>query len=118
MMLRNSLLILLIVLMPIRTFASESMGLKMAKSTHSMEMMADSDFSHCEMMQPDSTGFYSQSEHHDKPACQACSLCMAFAFAVPAIPLNTNNYSRQLAIRYVLFIDNASLALPIKPPIL
>ena len=116
-MLRNSLLILLIALLPIRTFASESMGLKMTQSTHSMEMMADDDVSHCEMMQSDFTSPHSQSEHHDKPACQACSLCMVFAFAVPAIPLNTNNHSHQLAIRYVLLIDNASLALPLKPPI-
>ena len=116
-MLRNYLLILLIVLLPIRTFASESMGLKMAQSTHSMEMMADDDFSHCEMMQSDSTSPHSQSEHHDKSACHECSLCMAFAFALPAIPLNTNDYSYQLAIRYILFIDSAPLALPLKPPI-
>lgn len=116
-MFRNFLLILMIVLLPIRTFASESMGLKMAQSTHSMEMMADGDFSHCEMMQSDSTSPHSQSEHNDKPACQACTLCMAFAFAVPAISLNTNDYSHQASIRYVLFIDSAPLALPLKPPI-
>ena len=115
-MFRNSLLILLVLLLSIRSWASESMGLKMAQSTHSMEMMADGDFSHCEMMQSDSSP-HSQSEHHDKPACQACSLCMAFAFAVPAISLNTNDYSHQAAIRYVLFIDSAPLALPLKPPI-
>ena len=39
-MFRNSLLILLIFLLPIRSWASESMGLKMAQSTHSVEMMA------------------------------------------------------------------------------
>jgi hypothetical protein len=116
-MFRNSLLILLVLLLPIRSWASESMGLKMAQSKHSMEMMANGDFSHCEMMQSDSTSPHSQSEHHDKPACQACILCMAFAFAVPAISLNTNDYSHQAAIRYVLFIDSAPLALPLKPPI-
>ena len=116
-MFRNSLLILLIFLLPIRSWASESMGLTMAESTHSMEMVTEGDFSHCEMMQSDSTSPHSHSEHHDKPACQACTLCMAFAFAVPLVSMNTNDYSHQLAMRNVLFIDSAPLALPLKPPI-
>ena len=50
-MFRNSLLILLIFLLPIRSWASESMGLKMAESTHSMEIVTEGDFSHCETTQ-------------------------------------------------------------------
>jgi len=46
-MIRNYLLILLVALLPIRSFASESMGFSMAQSTHSMEMMADGDSGQC-----------------------------------------------------------------------
>lgn len=117
-MLRNSLLILLVVLLPIRSFASESMGFSMARSTHSMEMMADSDTSHCEMMESSSKNSDPQSEQHDKPTCNACSLCMAFAFAVPAPLMNINQLSYQFLQREPLPIHSALLALPIKPPIL
>jgi hypothetical protein len=116
-MLRNCLLILLIALLPIRSWASESMGLKMVYPTHSMQMMADGDASHCEMMQSSPTNSNSQSEHNDKPVCQACSLCMAFAFTTPAIPMNVNFYSPHLIVREVLLIHSATLALPLKPPI-
>jgi hypothetical protein len=116
-MLRNCLLILLVALLPIRSFASESMGFSMAQSTHSMEMMADSDASHCDMMESSHSNQDSQSEQHDNPTCNACSLCMAFAFAVPSITMNMNFYSHQLIVREVLLIDSASLALPLKPPI-
>jgi len=117
-MFRNCLLILLVVLLPIRSFASESMGFSMAQPTHSMAMMADSDASHCEMMQSSHSNQDSQSEQHDNPTCNACSLCMAFAFAVPSTTMNMNFYSHQLTVREVLLIDSASLALPLKPPIL
>ena len=117
-MLRNFLLFLLIALLPIRSFASESMGFSMAQSTHSMEMMAGGDFSHCEMMQSVSKSANSESEQHDKPTCQACSLCMAFAFVVPTQLMSFNQFSYQLLQRELLLIDSALLALPIKPPIL
>jgi hypothetical protein len=117
-MLRNCLLILLVALLPIRSFASESMGLSMPQSGHSMQMMTEADASHCEMMGSSSPSSNSQSEHHDKPVCQACSLCMAFAFTVPYTTMNMNFYSHQLTVREVLLIDSASLALPLKPPIL
>lgn len=117
-MFRNCLLILLVVLLPIRSFASESMGFRMAEPTHSMEMMADSDTSHCEMMQSSSKNSDSRSEQHDNSTCNACSLCMAFAFAVPSTAVNMNFYSHQITVREVLLIDSASLASPLKPPIL
>ena len=117
-MFRNCLLILLVALLPIRSWASESMGLKMAQPTHSMEMMADSDASHCEMMQSGSTDHQSRSEQHDNPTCNACSLCMAFAFVVPTPVMNINQRSYQFVQPEPLFIHSALLALPIKPPIL
>jgi hypothetical protein len=117
-MFRNCLLILLVVLLPIRSFASESMGFSMAQPTHSMAMMADSDASHCEMMQSSHSNQDSQSEQYDNPTCNACSLCMAFAFVAPSTNMNMNFYSHQLTVREVLLIDSASLALPLKPPIL
>ena len=116
-MFRNCLLILLVVLLPIRSFASESMGLSMPQSEHSMQMMSEADASHCEMMGSSSPSSNSQSEHHDKPVCQACSLCMAFAFAVPSPLININKLSYHLVQREPLFIHSASLALPLKPPI-
>jgi len=116
-MFRNCLLILLVALLPIRSWASESMGLKMAQPTHSMQMMAEGDASHCEMMQSSSTNSNSPSEQHDKPVCQACSLCMAFAFAVPTPLMNINQLSYQFVQPEPLFIHSALLALPIKPPI-
>ena len=115
---RNYLLILLVALLPIRSFASESMGLSMSQPTHSMEMMADSDASHCEMMQSWHRSQDSQSEQHDNPTCNACSLCMAFAFAVPTPLININQLSYQFSQREPLLIHSALLALPIKPPIL
>lgn len=116
-MFRNCILILLIVLLPIRTFASESMGLSMNQPILSIEKMVVGDASHCEMMQSESDNPNAPSEHHGKPACQVCSLCMAFAYIQPSISININHYSYQLAVRKVLLIDSASLALPIKPPI-
>ena len=116
-MLRNFLLILLVVLLPIRSWATDRMGLKMAQPTLAVQTMSDSDASHCEMMLFDSTKSNSQTEHHDNPICQACSLCMAFAFAGPEMPMNTNDYSHQWTVRDVLSIDSALLALPLKPPI-
>jgi hypothetical protein len=94
------------------------MGFSMTQPKHSMELMADSDTSHCEMMQSSSTNHNSQSEQHDNPACNACSLCMAFAFAVPTPVMNINQLSYQFVQREPLFIHSALLALPIKPPIL
>jgi len=117
-MLRNCLLILLVALLPIRSFASESMGFSMAQSTHSMQMMTEADASHCEMMGSSHSNQDSQSEQHDNPTCNACSLCMAFAFVAPLTNMNINFYSHQLTVREVLLIDSASLALPLKPPIL
>lgn len=114
---RNYLLILLVVLLPIRSWASESLGFSMAKLTHPMEMMAD-DSSHCKMMQSVSSTPDFESEQHDKPMCQACSLCMAFAFVVPKPLMNINQLSYQLLQQEFLLIDSALLALPIKPPIL
>ncbi len=108
---------LLVALLPIRSWASESMGLKIVYPAHSMQMMADGDASHCEMMQSSPTNSNSQSAHHGKPVCQACSLCMAFAFTAAAIPMNMNFCSHHLVVREVLLIDSASLALPLKPPI-
>jgi hypothetical protein len=116
-MLRNCLIILLIALLPIRSWASERMGIQMAQPSHSMQSMADGDDNHCEMMQSEPNNPNSQSEHHDKPSCQVCSMCMAFAFIQPSISININHYSYQLAVRKILLIDSASLALPIKPPI-
>ena len=116
-MLRNCLLILLIVLLPIRSWASERMGIQMAQQTQSMQTMTDGDDSHCEMMQSEPNIPNSQSEHHDKPSCKVCSMCMAFAFIQPSISININHPSYQLAVRKLLLIDSASLALPIKPPI-
>ena len=116
-MFRNCLLILLVVLLPIRSFASESMGLSMPQSGHSMQMMTEADASHCEMMGSSSPSSNSQSESHVKPVCQACSLCMAFAFAVPTPLMNINQLSYQFVQREPLFIHSALLALPIKPPI-
>ena len=116
-MFRNCLLILLVVLLPIRSFASESMGLSMPQSGHSMQMMTEADASHCELMESSSANSNSQSEHHDKPVCQACSLCMAFAFAVPTPLTSINQLSYQFSQREPLFIHSALLALPIKPPI-
>ena len=117
-MFRNCLLILLVALLPIRSFASESMGFSMAQSTHTLEMMADSDSSHCEMMQSVSSTPDFESEQYDKPMCQACSLCMAFAFVVPKPLMNINQLSYQLLQQEFLLIDSALLALPMKPPIL
>jgi hypothetical protein len=117
-MFRNCLLILLIALLPIRSFASESMGFSMAQSTHTLEMIADSDSSHCEMMQSVSSTPDFESEHHYKPTCQSCSLCMAFAFVVPTQLMSVNQFSYQLLQRELLLIDSALLAQPIKPPIL
>ncbi|MBU3539076.1 hypothetical protein [Polynucleobacter sp. UK-Gri1-W3] len=114
---RVCLLILLVVLLPIRSFAFESMGFSVAQPTHSMEMMADSDASHCEMMQSSSKQD-PQSEQHDKPTCNACSLCMAFAFASPSIAMNFKQLSYQFVQQEPLFVYGALLALPIKPPIL
>jgi len=117
-MLRNCLLILLVALLPIRSFASESMGFSMARSTHSVEIMVDSDISHCEMMQSSHSNQKSQSEQHDNPTSSACSLCMAFAFMPLSIAINTKLLSHQFAQQEPLFIHSALLALPIKPPIL
>lgn len=117
-MLRNCLLILLVALLPIRSFASASMGLSMTQSTHSMEMMTDGDTSHCEMMQSSHNNSDSQSKQHDNPTCNACSLCMAFAFAVPTLLMSINQLLYQFSQREPLFIYSAILALPIKPPIL
>ena len=115
-MIRNCLLILLVALLPIRSFASESMGFSMAQSTHTMQMMAE-DASHCDMMESSSKYSDSQSEQHENPTCNACSLCMAFAFVASSTTTNMNFYSQQLTVREVLLIDSASLALPLKPPI-
>jgi hypothetical protein len=117
-MFRNYLLILIVALLPIRSFVSESMGLNMAQPTHSMEMMANSDTSHCEMMQSSHSNQNSQSEQHDKPTCNACSLCMAFAFAPLSIAMHTNQLSHQFVQQEPLFVYGALLAQPIKPPIL
>jgi hypothetical protein len=117
-MFRNCLLILLIALLPIRSFASESMGLKMVQPTHPIQMMADGDLSHCDMMQSSHSNQDSQSDQHTNPTCNACSLCMAFAFVVPSTNMNMNFYSHQLSVQEVLVIDSASLASPLKPPIL
>ena len=116
-MLRNCLLILLIALLPIRSWASERMGIQMTQPTHSMQAMADGDESHCEMMLSEPNNSNSQSEHHDKPSCKVCSMCMAFAYIRPSISININHHSYQLAVRKILLIDSASLALPSKPPI-
>jgi hypothetical protein len=116
-MIKNYLIILLVVLVPIRSWASERMGIQMAQPTHSMQAMAHGDDSHCEMMQSEPNNPNSQSEHHDKPSCKVCSMCMAFAFIQPSISININHHSYQLAVRKTLLIDSASLALPIKPPI-
>jgi len=116
-MLRNCLLILLIALLPIRSWASERMGIQMAQPTHSMQAMADGDETHCEMMLSEPNNSNSQSEHHDKPSCKVCSMCMAFAYIRPSISININHHSYQLAVRKILLIDSASLALPSKPPI-
>jgi hypothetical protein len=117
-MLRNYLLILLVVLLPIRSFAAEIMGFSMAQSTYSKEMIADGNFSHCDMMQTSSTNPNTQSEQHDNPTCNDCSLCMAFAFTVPTQFMNINQLSYQFLQREVLLIDSAFLAGPQKPPIL
>lgn len=117
-MFRNCLLILLVALLPIRSWASESMGFKMVQPNHSMEMIADSDASHCEMMQSGSTDHQSRSEQHDNQTCNVCSLCMAFAFALPTPLMKVNQFSYQFSQREPLFIRSALLALPIKPPIL
>jgi len=93
------------------------MGLSMPQSGHSMQMMTEADASHCELMESSSANSNSQSEHHDKPVCQACSLCMAFAFAVPTPLTSINQLSYQFSQREPLFIHSALLALPIKPPI-
>jgi hypothetical protein len=94
------------------------MGLSMTQSKHSMEMMAEADVTHCEMMQSSHSNQNSQSEQHDKPTCNACSLCMAFAFAAPTPLININQLSYQFSQREPLFAYGALLALPIKPPIL
>ena len=116
-MVRNYLIILLVVLMPIRSWASERMGIQMAQPIHSMQAMADGDDSHCEMMQSEPNNPNSPPEHHDKPSCQVCSMCMSFAFIQPSITININHYSYQLAVQKILLIESAPLALPIKPPI-
>lgn len=116
-MVRNYLIILLVVLMPIRSWASERMSIQMAQPIHSMQAMADGDDSHCEMMQSEPNNPNSPPEHHDKPSCQVCSMCMAFAFIQPSISININHYSYQLAVQKILLIESAPLALPIKPPI-
>jgi hypothetical protein len=117
-MFRNCVLILLVALLPIRSWASESMGFKIAQPTHSMEMMADSNANHCEIMQSGSTDHKSQSEQYDSPTCNACSLCMAFAFVVPTPLMNINQLLYQFVLQEPLFVYGALLALPIKPPIL
>ncbi len=116
-MIRNYLIILLVVSMPIRSWASERMDIQMVQPTHSMQAIADGDDSHCEMMQSESDNPNSPPEHHDKLSCQVCSMCMAFAFIQPSISININHYSYQLAVQKILLIESASLALPIKPPI-
>lgn len=116
-MIRNFLLILLIISLPIRSWASERMGIQMAQLTHSMQAMADGDDSHCEMMQSEPNNPNSPLEHHDKPSCQVCSMCMSFAFIQPSISISINHYSYQLAVQKILLIESAPLALPIKPPI-
>jgi hypothetical protein len=117
-MLRNYLLILLVALLPIRSWASDSMGLSMTQSKHSMEMMADGEAVHCEIMESSSKNSDSQVDQHDNPTCNACSLCIAFAFAAPIPLMNINFYSHQLILREVLLTNSATLALPLKPPIL
>jgi len=94
------------------------MGFSMARATHSMEIMADSDISHCEMMQSSHSIQNSQPEQYDNPTCNACSLCMAFAFTPLSIAMNTKQLSHQFVQQEPLFVYGALLALPIKPPIL
>ncbi len=117
-MLRNFLLILLISLLPIRSWAYETMGLKMALQTYSAEMMANGDMSHCEMMQSSPDTLNVQSENQDNQQGNTCTLCMAFGFAISNQQLSIYQLSFPILQLKPLPINSALLGLPFKPPIL
>lgn len=118
-MFRNFILILLVALLPIRSWASETMGLRMIQPNQSMKVMVDVDDnqSHCELMLSESINDSSKEGHQSKNLCDTCSLCMALAYFSQSKISSVNHFSYQ-AVPGLLPIDSVSLALPLKPPIL
>lgn len=118
-MFRSFILILLVALLPIRSWASETMGLRMVQPNQPMKVMVDVDGnqSHCELMESESINDSSKAGHHSRNLCDTCSLCMALAYFLQSQISSVNQFSYQV-VPGLLSIDSVSLALPLKPPIL
>jgi hypothetical protein len=116
-MIKYFIFTLLIAILPLRSLAVVSMGLKMVHPHQVIENVTDENMNHCEMMLSAESAGKSQSEQSGKLNCQVCSLCMVFAYPVPSISMSEDLYRHQLVVRDIRFIDSTSIALPFKPPI-
>ena len=122
-MIKNSILILMVILMPIRSWAAESMDFpvqnqqsinSIANGMNSVAMP-----SHCAEMAGIAPSHQENAADHTGHAfTNACALCMAFAFTQPQPVLSIATGSYGYLVVPPVALVSADLALNSKPPIL
>lgn len=115
---RLFVLLILIALLPLRSWAGDAMAIQMAAQAHGSRMAAPAEHANCHEMQADA-----MRAAQDKPApdscatCAFCQACFTIAIALPPLSAGAQAQPHGLPLAGSVQFTSATLALSHKPPI-